>query len=45
MTEQKKDVRPVSTPDIAGQLSSSITNVATLPKGSKKVTDSLQPKK
>jgi len=45
MTEQKKDYRPVSTSDIGGQLSSNIANVATLPKGTNKTTESLQPKK
>ena len=42
LTGEKKAVRQFSPGDAAGQLRSSITNVATLPKGVLKLTESFE---
>ena len=42
MSEEKKGSKPVNTAQAAGQLSSSISNVATLPKCLAKMTEALR---
>jgi hypothetical protein len=42
MTGEKKTVRQFTPGEAAGQLRSSITNVATLPKGVLKLTESVE---